>query len=51
MAVRYLNKKRKKVVTFAQPQPRLERNKNFERVDDDKPAAKKSTAKKSDDKS
>lgn len=40
MAVRYLNKKAKKVVTFSQPQPRLEKSKNFERVDG-KPATKK----------
>ena len=33
MAVKYRSKKTKKVVTFSQPNPRLERDKRYERVE------------------
>jgi hypothetical protein len=44
VAVRYKNRKTGHVVTYAQPIPRLERSKDFERVDD-KPAEKKTSDK------
>lgn len=52
MTVRYTRKKDGKVLTYSQPIPRLEKSKDFTRVDDTpapkadaaKPAAKKSAA-------
>lgn len=45
MVVRYRHKKKRHIVVYAQPQPRLEASNDFVRVDDDGKAAESGDAK------